>query len=458
MSLVPGVQRSTAADLQAPSRSLAVLGEVLADEIGAAFLGLLATLAENHGHQVVQHRARLFHLLATEAELYPEPLTGDAWQNHLLDRLLGEESPFSLKAQRAPFAQLGPSLVSQTRQDLATLRALYEHSERLMHESTSSADPEAAPAAGWDQFQPLLQGAARHGPAGQALKLRLAREADWPNLVVELAEFYYRHGSGLFGRFRAFRWTRRGQLGHLEGISHPDPIRLRELIAYDRERALLLENTEQFLDGFPANNVLLYGDRGTGKSSTVKALLSEYGDRGLRLIEVPKQLLADFPAILALVRGRRERFIVFVDDLSFDEHETLYKELKAVLEGTLEARPENVLVYATSNRRHLIVERFSDHDAPSDAEIHRMDTVQEKLSLSDRFGLRLLFLSPDQQRYLEIVDGLVEQRGLKIEADELQRRALQWATWQNGRSGRTARQFVDHLTGALARESQSARS
>ena len=135
--------------------------------------------------------------------------------------------------------------------------------------------------------------------------------------------------------------------------------RLEELIGYDRERGLLIENTEQFLAGFPANNVLLYGERGTGKSSTVKALLHAYGDRGLRLVEVPKHLLADFPQILAQVRDRRERFVFFVDDLSFEEHESIYKELKAVLEGGLEARPANVVVYATSNRRHLIVERFS---------------------------------------------------------------------------------------------------
>jgi predicted AAA+ superfamily ATPase len=315
-----------------------------------------------------------------------------------------------------------------------------------------SGELDTALAVRWDQFQPLLQGPPRHGPTGRATKQRLARDSAWPALVADLAAFYYEHGSGLFGRYRAFRWTRRGHLGHLEGISHPDPIRLGELIAYTRERAPLIENTEQFLDGYPANNVLLYGDRGTGKSSTVKALLNEYGDRGLRLIEVPKQLLADFPSILALLRVRRERFVIFVDDLSFDEHETIYKELKAVLEGTLEARPENVLVYATSNRRHLIVERFSDHDAPDDAEIHRMDTVQEKLSLSDRFGLRLLFISPDQHRYLEIVRGLAEQRRLAIDPEDLERRALKWATWQNGRGGRTARQFVDHLTGALARE------
>src|SRR5262249_32664090 len=159
-------------------------------------------------------------------------------------------------------------------------------------------------------------------------------------------------------------------VGHLAGISNPDPIRLSELIGYAAERRLLLENTEQFLEGYSANNVLLFGDRGTGKSSSVKALLHAYADRGLRLVEVPKQLLGDFPLILAELRGRRERFVLFVDDLSFEEHESIYKELKAVLEGGLEARPANVLIYATSNRRHLIVERFSDHDAPSEGEIH----------------------------------------------------------------------------------------
>ncbi len=228
----------------------------------------------------------------------------------------------------------------------------------------------------------------------------------------------------------------------------PDPVRLGDLIGYENERELVVRNTEHFVAGHAANNVLLYGDRGTGKSSTVKALLNEYADRGLRLIEVPKSLLGDLARLLRELRGRRERFVVFVDDLSFDDHESHYKDLKAVLEGGVEARPANVLLYATSNRRHLVLERFSDRGGPLD-EIHASDTQQEKLSFSDRFGISVTFGAPDQDRYLRIVSGLAGARGIAIDPAELRRRALEWATWQNGRSGRTARQFVDFLAGEL---------
>jgi predicted AAA+ superfamily ATPase len=435
--------------------ALAVLGGVLRDEIGEAYLALLGALAGGRPAEAEAGRARLFGLLAAEAELYADEPVGDAWQNHLLDRLLADENPFSHKAQRAPTEALGASLLEQTRRDLAQLRELFELTDGPLAELARRRDARSQAAIGWDGFRAFGQGAPLHSPAARALKRRLAASHDWPARAEELAVHFYTQGSGLFGRYRAFRWARRGHAGHLEGIAEPDPIRLDELVGYDRERALLLQNTEQFLAGFPANNVLLFGDRGTGKSSTIKALLHAYGERGLRLIEVPKQLLGDFPSILAPLRGRRERFVIFVDDLSFDEHETIYKEMKAVLEGGLEARPENVVVYATSNRRHLIVERFSDHDMPDEGEIHSMDTVQEKLSLSDRFGLRLFFLSPDQRKYVEIVRGLAAARNLPIEPADLERRALQWATWQNGRSGRTARQFVDHLTGELGTSTEA---
>jgi hypothetical protein len=449
---------SSLADLRDRVATMSVLGGVLADDVGAAYLALLAAIDQQRWSEAAQWRARLFGLLAAEAELYPEPLVGDAWQNHLLDRLISDENPLSLKAQRVPTKVFGPALLAEARCDLDTLRRLYELSDRPLAALPEPARGLDRDASGWGQFRPLKQGAPLHGQRGRALKHCLARSVDWAALAEALAAFYFAEGSGLFGRYRAFRWARRVRpadsthathYGHLEGVAHPDPTRLEELIGYERERALLIENTEQFVAGYPANNVLLYGERGTGKSSTIKALLHAYAKRGLRLVEVPKHLLSDFPYIMAELRGRRERFVIFVDDLSFDEHETIFRELKAVLEGGLEARPENVLVYATSNRRHLIVERFSDHEAPPEDEIHSLDSVQEKLSLSDRFGIRLFFASPDQERYLQIVRGLAEQRRLKIQPDELERRALQWSTWQNGRSGRTARQFVDYLTGAL---------
>jgi predicted AAA+ superfamily ATPase len=309
----------------------------------------------------------------------------------------------------------------------------------------------------WDRFEPLAGGDGLVATASQTLKERLAASNDWPALAEALAEHYARVGAGPFGRYRAFRWLREGAAhGRLIGIAAPDPIRLDQLVGYDRERALVLQNTEQFLAGFPANSVLLYGDRGTGKSSTVKALLNEHAGRGLRLVEVSRDDLGDFPWIIQQLRDRPERFILFVDDLSFDEGERDYRGLKAVLEGSVEARPSNVVLYATSNRRHLVQERWTDRESTLSAEVHGQDTMQEKLSLSDRFGIRVVFPSPDQRRYLAVVESLASQRGLTLESEVLRRRALQWAEWHNGRSGRTARQFVDHLEGELGMASRAA--
>lgn len=240
---------------------------------------------------------------------------------------------------------------------------------------------------------------------------------------------------------------RRQKGGYLAGIPNPDPIRLENLIGYEEQRTEVVRNTQQFVKGYPANNMLLYGDRGTGKSSTIKALIHKFGVNGLRLIQVSKDSLADLPDILEVIRERPYRFIIFIDDLSFEEYETEYKYLKAVLEGNLEAKPDNVVIYATSNRRHLVKEFLSDVEKTG--EIRAQDTVQEKLSLSDRFGITVIFPTPDQETYLKIVEGLAEQKKLNIEKDKLRKLALQWEIWHNERSGRTAKQFIDDLQGKL---------
>jgi predicted AAA+ superfamily ATPase len=223
-------------------------------------------------------------------------------------------------------------------------------------------------------------------------------------------------------------------------------VRLAGLVAYEREREPLVLNTERFLAGLPAHHALLYGPPGTGKSSTVKAVLNEYADGGLRLVEVRKEDLGELVGVLEILRGRGMRFVVFVDDLSFEEHEVEYKALKALLEGSVEEPPENVRLYATSNRRNLIRESFSDRE---DDDVHARDTMQEKLSLAARFGLRLTFPSPNQARYLEIVAGLARDRGLRIPEETLRQRAILWDRWHAGRSGRTAKQFVDELEAEL---------
>ncbi len=443
------------------ARRLALFAGVLQDEVGQSLRSLLDLLAAGEAARQLDvddlafAYARLFALLAAEAELSREPLVGDAWQNHLLDRLLTDENPLSRKAELAGPQEVGESLLAMARSELRVLQALFRLDARVLcgaiHDLLRVLDGRHAAdwLVAWDSLRPLAAERWAASLPRRRLKQALAAAADWGAVLPEILEHYATAGAGIFAHYVAFRWVRAHGRGELVGIANPDPVRLDDLYGYDGERRLLLQNTEQFLAGHPANNVLLYGDRGTGKSSTIKALLNEYAERGLRLIEVPRELLGDYPHICSLVRDRREKFILFVDDLSFDEHETAYKGLKAILEGSLEAKPDNLLLYATSNRRHLVQERFSDrYGAANDGdEIHSQDTAQEKLSLSDRFGITITFLAPDQDRYLAIVAGLAARRGIALPADELRARALAWAARHNGRSGRSARQFVDHLCG-----------
>lgn len=431
-------------------QALALYRGVVEDEVGREMLSLLDALADGEGRAVLGGRyGRVFSLLAGEGELGSEPLVGDAWQNHLLDRILDNVNPFSRKAERAPVAAMGRALTTQASRDLQALQSLFAiDAARLCAALASAAgDTSWVP---WSGFHPLAGGAEPRDPGRQRVKQGFDTVSDWGTMLETLADYYRCAGVGDFGRYRAFRWVGRGEGGRLDGIAAPDPVRLEELVGYEREREPVVRNTVQFVAGHPANNVLLYGEQGTGKSATVKALLNAYGDGGLRLIEVAKEDLADFPRILAVLRDRPERFILFVDDLSFEEQEVHYKALKAILEGGLEVRPDNVLLYATSNRRHLVKERFGDRTAPGEAELHVQDTMEEKLSLAARFGLRVTFMAPGQDRFLAIVAALAQARGLEIASGELRQRAIAWAQWQNGRSGRTARQFIDHLTGELA--------
>ena len=259
--------------------------------------------------------------------------------------------------------------------------------------------------------------------------------------IFKLADYYYKNGCGIMGKYKAFRWD-----NGLKGIEKPDSVRLEDLIGYEDQKKTLIENTEAFLQGKKANNILLFGDRGTGKSSSVKALLNEYAHRGLRLIELSKHQLIDFNKIISQIKDRNRYFIIFMDDLSFEEFETEYKYMKAAIEGGIEKKPDNVLIYATSNRRHLIKETWNDRQN-SDGEVHISDSIQEKISLADRFGITLTYTSPNQKEYLEIVEGLAKKHGIDMPPEELQRKALQWEMWHNGRSGRTAQQFIDYMLG-----------
>lgn len=257
----------------------------------------------------------------------------------------------------------------------------------------------------------------------------------------------------IFENVYAFRWDRKFGNGALTPIENLLQFDLKDLKGVDRSLDRLTMNTEQFLRGFPSNNVLLYGERGTGKSSSVRGLLSRFGREGLRIVEVDKADLVNLPSVLSAIRNHPYRFLLFCDDFSFDEGEPGYRELKAALEGSLEALPENVRIIATSNRRNLFAAGYDDNKQvrlDESGELRLGDSLEEKLALSDRFGLALGFFSFNQDTYLEIVKHYTDQAGIEIEKSILRSEALRWSLNRSSRSGRTAKQFVDDLSGRIA--------
>jgi uncharacterized protein len=260
-----------------------------------------------------------------------------------------------------------------------------------------------------------------------------------PTVLGHLTSTYAQHGTGKLSQHEAFRWKD----GKLEGVTHPVQTEMERLVALERPLGLLKKNTLAFLSKKPAQHVLLYGPRGSGKSTAVRSLLKKYSAAGLRLIELSTRDLTTLPQVVEAVRFHPHRFIIFVDDLNFEAGDTAYGPLKTLLEGSLTERPHNVLVYATSNRRHLVREQFSDRPDPLNDDVHAWDSHNERLALSDRFGLTITFPDATQARYLEIVRGLVTKENLTVQ--DLDEKAIKFAEWGNGYSGRTAQQFIDSL-------------
>ena len=255
--------------------------------------------------------------------------------------------------------------------------------------------------------------------------------------------FYGEYGVGTFGLHKAFRVGENAQIIPINNVAH---VHLDDLVGYEYAKQQLIENTEAFIAGRPSNNCLLYGDAGTGKSSSIKAIMNQYYDQGLRLIELYKHQFRDLNAVIAQIKNRNYRFIIYLDDLSFEEFETDYKYLKAVIEGDLEQRPDNIRIYATSNRRHLVRETTGDR-SDADEDLHRSDTVQEKISLSARFGKQIYFGKPTPQEFRTMVKILAARQGVKMEEQELLREANKWEVAHGGYSGRAAQQFIDDLRG-----------
>ena len=417
--------------LRVQAASLLLYQSVFAPEAGQAFLSLLDAVCQQqqdlqllHLTDALRAYGRWFRSLATDRH---------SWRTYVIAQILHSDNPFTQQVQDTDLQDLAPALVAAARHDLQVLQGVAESGDRL-YQALQPLLPQPLTLVA-ETLEPLL-----------VLPTLFDGQEDWAGALPDLIAHYQEHGTGLFAQYRAFSW----QSGQLVGHAHPDPITMAELVGYETQREQLVRNTEALLAGDPALNVLLYGSRGSGKSALIKSLLTVYGDQGLRLLEVAKSDLQALPQIMERLRSVPHKFVIFVDDLSFEADEETYKALKVVLEGGLTARPPHLVVYATSNRRHLIREFFGDRPRPSASdEIHAWDTVQEKLSLSDRFGLTLTFEPADQPTYLTIVHHLAQRAGITLDTTELEHQALQWATRHNGRSGRTARQFIDALQAKL---------
>ena len=358
-------------------------------------------------------------------------LEGDIIFEYLLHLLAEDENPFSIMAEKSD-GNVGASLQQAVLRDIAQLQTFFQSNlptpadDFLQHYQPTRTIPRAF-------INPLR------------LALKSPSEKNDPAAALAtFTEHYVRHGYGDMARYTVFRWDL--ELG-LVPVRHPDRIQLDDLIGYERQKAVLTQNTEAFVAGRPANNVLLVGSRGTGKSSPVKALLNQYADMGLRLVEITKHDLRHLSTIMQALRERGKKFILFMDDLSFEEFEIEYRHLKSMMEGGVETKPDNVLIYATSNRRHLIKETWNDRTGANADDIHSWDTINEKISLSDRFGITLTFAPPNQDEYLRIVESMARKRNICLPSAELRAEAIKWETAHSGRSGRIAQQFIAHLEG-----------
>lgn len=357
---------------------------------------------------------------------------GNLWHNYLTHFILSNENVFSLSCERREAPE--NSLKSLALLDFDIFIKLFRLSDNV---------------ACFDYVRNFNGGAASSSIPELSAKLAKAKNPE--EFYDYVCGFYKKYGVGIFAFNKAFR------LGNNALIPVPDAnignVSFNDIIGYEIQKRELISNTKAFLCGKPANNVLLYGDGGTGKSTSIKALLNEYFADGLRVVEIYKHQFRDILRLTEALRKRNYKFIIFIDDLSFEENEIEYKYLKAVIEGGIETKPDNVLIYATSNRRHIIRETWNDRsDMEHNGDIHRSDTVEEKLSLASRFGVAINYSIPTRKEYHEIVLRLAEKSGLCFERNELLKAADTWELRHGGVSGRTARQFVDYQLGIKQEE------
>jgi len=368
------------------------------------------------------------------------------WHNYLAYFLITNENPFSITCEK--IGANDGSVNHFARNDFSAIKNLFEYDFSEIEKSL-----------GIDCFTQISNYRAIEkkelmynknvSEKVQALSSRMEQARDVEGFFTAVTEFYRDYGVGMFGLNKAFRIQDRtdSKLVFLP-INNMDKVMLSDLVGYEIQKKKLVDNTRAFVEGKKANNVLLFGDSGTGKSTSIKAIVNEFYDQGLRMIEIYKHQFKELSNVIAAVKNRNYKFIIYMDDLSFEEFEIEYKFLKAVIEGGVETKPDNILIYATSNRRHLIRETWSDrNDVQQDEGMHRSDTMQEKLSLVNRFGVTINYSKPSQKEYFDIVIHLAAKSGIKMSEDELKAEANKWELSHGGISGRTAQQFIYYLQG-----------
>jgi len=369
-------------------------------------------------------------------------LAGDIWQSWLARLFTQSENPFSLAHERRE--PMNGTLKRLAAEDLRIIRGYFKF-------DLANIDAELGITSfgRFGDYTPFASGGFTSeraaGTVIQKLADQLRRAADsGGELYNVITSFYGRCGVGKYALYKAFRWD--GEAKEVVPVTHTEKLTLADIVGYENQKRILAGNTAAFLENRPANNVLLYGESGTGKSSSVKALLNECSEQGLRIIEVYKHQIEDLSDIVDSVKDRNYKFIIFMDDLSFEHFEVEYKFLKAFIEGGLEKRPDNILIYATSNRRHLMRESWKDREDKAD-DMRESETMQEKMSLVDRFGLMIRYFSPEQEEYLHIVKVLSRVYGINMPEEELFNGAIRWELRHGGFSGRCARQYVEYLAG-----------
>ena len=370
---------------------------------------------------------------------------GNLWHNFLTFLLVNSENAYSKACEIRGLVE--GSINQVALHDFAIIKEYFDFDFSKFHELTEDCIQALT------DFEPMKESGKlfnkRIRNRIQALKIKLEESKDVNEFKTAVTEFYKDYGVGKLGLHKAFRIAHKeGSAVEIVPINNIAHVHLDDLVGYEIAKKKLIDNTEAFINGKEANNCLLFGDAGTGKSTSIKAIANQYYDRGLRLIEIYKHQFCDLNEVIAQIKNRNYKFIIYMDDLSFEEFEIEYKYLKAVIEGGLEKKPDNVLIYATSNRRHLIRENFSDKEEIRE-DMHTSDTVQEKLSLYTRFGVSIYFGSPNKKEFQEIVKTLAKRKDITMPEEELLLEANKWELSHGGLSGRTAQQFITYLLGQL---------